>query len=234
MKRFLILALAVLVVAGLAFTDRETDPRLAALKLCTPKPSKFDRGTMIASKVGSIVPAMNKPLPYDAMAETARGAWHTVGYWVGVMGAAMDGRPTPVAAPEPVDCSTVLNACLALGGGHPATVASSRSSLTGAALAADALRAAGFPADEIPTFVAIAEHESGSAPTAAAPTVRRRHMPACGNSRPVLEARRLGRSVRECSDGEAGPRRVRERGDSARIRGLRGGLRFGTPANTRR
>jgi hypothetical protein len=111
------------------------------------------------------------------MAETVRGAWHTVGYWIGVLGAAIQGHPTPDAVLTPLDCGSLLNqdACNPTpqdppSGGWDPKNASMQGlgglALSGADLAADALHRAGFPASEIPTFVAIAEAESGFNPKA--------------------------------------------------------------------
>jgi hypothetical protein len=175
-RKFLTGLLILLLVAGIAFSGR--NHVTTAAEFCTPKPNLMQRGTSIASRIGSVVPALSKPLPTERFAANIKGAWWTLGYWLGIMGAAMSGRPAPEAVIEPVDCSVLFDPCLAPQ--QAPKVAQpydpKSASLTGPALAADALRKAGFPADEIPTFVAIAKHETGfrniSGPTVGAGTMR--------------------------------------------------------------
>jgi hypothetical protein len=175
-KRFLALLLAILLVAAVAFSGRNSASRSVAA-MCTPHPTSFQIGTMVASRFGSVVPALQKPIPTGKIVELAKGAWWTVGYWLGVFTAAANGHPAPDPAIAPVDCSALLNdpcvttppsaggqdpsklASLALGGGNPAVA--NTAPLSGADLAADALSKAGFDPKEIPTFVAIAKAESG-------------------------------------------------------------------------
>jgi hypothetical protein len=173
-RRFLAGLLILLLVAGIAFSGRDTTT--SALQFCTPKPTLMQRGTSIASRIGSVVPALSRPLPTERFAINIRGAWYTLGYWFGVMGAAMGGKPAPEPVIEPVDCSVLFDPCKDETGNSGIPYNPKSASLAGPALAADALRRAGFPADEIPTFVAIAKHETGfrniSGPTVGAGTMR--------------------------------------------------------------
>ena len=117
---------------------------------------------MLMSRLGTGLRSFSEPRPTDNLVENISGAWRTLGYWIGVFAAAVDGRPTPDPVIEPIDCSVALNSCVTDKTPKTAEPYDPKSaSLTGPALAADALRKAGFPADEIPTFVAIAKHETG-------------------------------------------------------------------------
>lgn len=167
MKRFVSFCLALLLVAFVAFAGRDTSAARLQAAMCYPKPTLMQRGTMLASDIGSIVPALNRPIPYSDIAFNIAGAWWTVGNWFGTLAAAIGGQPTPDPVIEPVDCAALLNPCVTTPAPQTGTPYDPKSaSLTGPPLAADALKRAGFPADEIPTFVAIAKHESGFDPNA--------------------------------------------------------------------
>jgi hypothetical protein len=162
--------LVLLLVAGIAFSGRDTTT--TAAEFCTPKPNLMQRGTSIASRIGSVVPALSKPLPTERFAANIKGAWWTLGYWLGVMGAAMSGRPASEAVIEPIDCSVLFDPCLAPRQGPQVAQPydPKSASLTGPALAADALRRVA-PSDskwlaDIPLGVAVAEFESSFTPTA--------------------------------------------------------------------
>lgn len=108
--RAMALVTAAVVVAGVAYVKQDEQP--SAVEVCTPKPALMDRGTELASGAGTFVHSLSEPLPMDRIVTTIRSGWFTLGYWTGVFGAAVDGRPTPVAKPAPVDCSTALAACI--------------------------------------------------------------------------------------------------------------------------
>lgn len=101
MKKLALILALLLTFAAFAFAGRNDTNNMSA---CMSKPTLMQRGTSVASHVGSIVPALQKPLPLGRMTEIARGAWHTIGFWFGVFGAAVQGHPTPDPVMLPLDC----------------------------------------------------------------------------------------------------------------------------------
>jgi hypothetical protein len=153
-----LLVVGVFVAAGSAYVTRAP----ASLSGCTYESTLMDRGTRLASSAGSAIHSLNGPVPTAQISDTVRGTWRTLGFWVGVFGAAVQGRPTVTSVP--VACG----ACPTAAGTTPPVATPSvphRSGLTGAALAADAARRASFPESQISMAATVAKYESTWIPT---------------------------------------------------------------------